>query len=61
MVGKGKEIAYDLNVEPVDDEDEGVFDCSICFEQLGNDDRTIVKLSCDHEFHLGNFCFCFCV
>ncbi|CAA7041762.1 unnamed protein product [Microthlaspi erraticum] len=52
-VNKGKLPAYDLNAEH-DDEQFGS-ECPICFEPMVNKDnhRTIVKLQCDHTFHLG--------
>ncbi|VVB15640.1 unnamed protein product [Arabis nemorensis] len=52
---KDKEIAYDLNLEPEDDDDEVPLEqCSICVELLSNkhNDYTVVKLCCLHEFHL---------
>lgn len=66
-VKESKRVAFDLNVEPVDDGDGdspdneiGISsDCSICLQKLDNkdDDRTLVKLLCGHQFHLGKFCF----
>lgn len=57
-VNKGKQPAYDLNAEHVDDDQFGS-DCPVCLEPMVNkdDDRTIVKLQCDHTFHLGKFSF----
>ncbi|KFK28020.1 hypothetical protein AALP_AA8G461000 [Arabis alpina] len=51
---KGKGIAYDLNFKPVDEDEVPLEQCSICFEPLGyeKNDRTVVKLSCHHKFHL---------
>ncbi|KAL1220337.1 E3 ubiquitin-protein ligase RFI2 [Cardamine amara subsp. amara] len=57
-VKESKPSSFDLNGEPVGDGEcnktEISSDCPICLQPLDNkdDDRTLVKLLCDHQFHL---------